>query len=89
VPLSNHIRSHTVLEAPIHPSAWNRFSRKFISSILHMGRHRARFWSARPGCTAKVTSTSGGRGYKFTVTNVAFVATDMGFLPALVYLLVK
>jgi hypothetical protein len=26
---------------------------------------------------------------QFTVTNVAFVATDMGYLPALVYLLMK
>jgi hypothetical protein len=34
---------------PIHPSAWKGNSRKVASRILHMRRHRYRFWPSETG----------------------------------------
>jgi hypothetical protein len=49
-----------------------------------MGAIETLFGRARPGGAAKATTTSGGRGYIFTVTNVTFGATNTGILAALV-----
>ena len=51
-----------------------------------MRRHRDTFLVERSRDAPKATTTTGGCGYKFTVANVAFVATNKGILAALVYL---
>ena len=79
---------HAGPDAVIHRSAWKGSSRKVTSKILHMSRHRDTFWSSEAEIRRKGDHNSWCRGYKYKITNVAFVAAKEGVLAALVYSLV-
>jgi hypothetical protein len=58
----------------IHRSAWNTNSRKVTSKILHMRRPRDTFRSGEAEIRCEGDHNFWCRGYRFKITNAAFVA---------------